>query len=170
MKSIWCPNKFQSCKPGQWPVVTNHLFLPQHRHHRRSACVEGLWEEQHRVGRSSSSSILSPFLPPHYVTLMKHRKNCECCHHHSVFKGHNAIVHIVVLNCQKCNQCLKCQVSGHKVGLLHTWLYNYLIYLVRFSSSFQSTWGAPWSYKGKPLCTKGDVLPIILHTQWPDKC
>merc|ERR1712051_50630 len=44
----------------------------------------------------------------------KHRKNCECCHHHSVFKGHNAIVHIVVLNCQKCNQCLKCQVSGHQ--------------------------------------------------------
>ena len=44
----------------------------------------------------------------------KHRKNCECCHHHSVFKGHNIIVHIVVLNCQKCNQCLKCQVSGHK--------------------------------------------------------
>ena len=34
---------------------------------------------------------------------IKHRKNCECCHHHSVFKGHNAIVHIVVLNCQKCN-------------------------------------------------------------------
>ena len=46
--------------------------------------------------------------------LCKHRKNCECCHHHSVFKGHNVIVHIVVLNCQKCNQCLKCQVSGHK--------------------------------------------------------
>ena len=44
----------------------------------------------------------------------KHRKNCECCHHHSVFKGHNVIVHIVVLNCQKCNQCLKSQVSGHK--------------------------------------------------------
>ena len=33
----------------------------------------------------------------------KHRKNCECCHHHSLFKGHNVIVHIVVLNCQKCN-------------------------------------------------------------------
>ena len=49
----------------------------------------------------------------------KHRKNCECCHHHSIFKGHNVIVHIVVLNCQKCNQCLKCQVSGHKsLGLL----------------------------------------------------
>ena len=44
----------------------------------------------------------------------KHRKNCECCHHHSLFKGHNVIVHIVVLNCQKCNQCLKCHVSGHK--------------------------------------------------------
>ena len=27
----------------------------------------------------------------------KHRKNCECCHHHSVLKGHNVIVHIVVL-------------------------------------------------------------------------
>ena len=45
---------------------------------------------------------------------VKHRKNCECCHHHSLFKGHNAIVHIVVLNCQKCNQCLECHVSGHK--------------------------------------------------------
>ena len=45
---------------------------------------------------------------------LKHRKNCECCPHHSVFKGHNVIVHIVVLNCQKYNQCLKCQVSGHK--------------------------------------------------------
>ena len=21
--------------------------------------------------------------------LFKHRKNCECCHHHSLFKGHN---------------------------------------------------------------------------------
>ena len=46
--------------------------------------------------------------------MVKHRKNCECCHHHSLFKGHNVIVHIVVLNCQKCYQCLKCHVSGHK--------------------------------------------------------
>ena len=47
-------------------------------------------------------------------------KNCVSCHHHCVFKGHNVSVHIVVLNCQKCNQCLKCQVSsGHKyLGLL----------------------------------------------------
>ena len=50
----------------------------------------------------------------HREHISKHRKNCECCHHHSVFKSHNVIVHIVVLNCQKCNQCLKCQVSGHK--------------------------------------------------------
>ena len=28
--------------------------------------------------------------------------------------GNNVIVDIVVLNCQKCNQCLICQVSGHK--------------------------------------------------------
>ena len=45
--------------------------------------------------------------------LLKDRKNCECCHK-SAFKGHNVIVHIVVLNCQKCNQCPKCQVSGNK--------------------------------------------------------
>ena len=49
----------------------------------------------------------------------KHRKNCECCPRHSLFKGQNVIVNIVVLNCQKCNQCLKCQVSAHKsLGLL----------------------------------------------------
>ena len=50
----------------------------------------------------------------YYILIRKHRKNCECCHHHSIFKGHNVIVYIVVLNCQKCNQCLKCQVSGHE--------------------------------------------------------
>ena len=50
---------------------------------------------------------------------LKHRKNCECCHHHSLFKGHNVTVNIVVLKFQKWNQCLKCQVSGHKfLGLL----------------------------------------------------
>ena len=32
----------------------------------------------------------------------------------TLFKGHNIIVNIVVSNCQKCNQCLRCQVSGHK--------------------------------------------------------
>ena len=46
--------------------------------------------------------------------MIKHRKNCKYCHHHSLFKGHNVNVNIVVLNCQKSNQCLKCQVSGHK--------------------------------------------------------
>ena len=34
------------------------------------------------------------------------------CHHHSLFKGHNVNVKIVVLNCQKCNQCLKSQVTS----------------------------------------------------------
>ena len=29
--------------------------------------------------------------------------------------GHKIIVNIVVLDCQQCNQCLKCQVSGHKI-------------------------------------------------------
>ena len=45
---------------------------------------------------------------------LKHRKNCECCPRHSLFKGHKVIVNIVVLNCQQC-QCLKCQVLGHKI-------------------------------------------------------
>ena len=47
-----------------------------------------------------------------YMINMKHRKNCECCPRHSLFKGHNVIVNIVVLNCQKCNQCLKCQLTS----------------------------------------------------------
>ena len=52
-------------------------------------------------------------------TFKKHRKTCECCPRHSLFKGHNVNVNIVVLNCQKCDQCLKCQVSSHKsLGLL----------------------------------------------------
>ena len=34
---------------------------------------------------------------------------------HSLFKGHKVIANNVVLNCQQCNQCLKCQVSGHKI-------------------------------------------------------
>ena len=47
------------------------------------------------------------------------RKNCECCPRHSLFKGHNEIVDIVVLNCKKCIQWHKCQVSGNKfLGLL----------------------------------------------------
>ena len=45
-----------------------------------------------------------------YHIQAKHRKNCECCCHHSLFKGHKVIVNNVVLNCQQCNQCLKCQV------------------------------------------------------------
>ena len=50
-----------------------------------------------------------------YIILGKHRKNCECCPRHSLFKSHKVIVYYVVLNCQQSNQCLKCQVSGHKI-------------------------------------------------------
>ena len=44
---------------------------------------------------------------------LKHRKNCECCPCHSLFKGHKVIVYIIVLNCQQCKQFLefKCQVT-----------------------------------------------------------
>ena len=47
------------------------------------------------------------------TSVLKHCKNCKCCPRHSLFKGHKVIVDIVVLNCQQCNQCLKCQVSSH---------------------------------------------------------
>ena len=50
---------------------------------------------------------------------LKHCKNCKCCPRHPLYKGHNAILNIVVLNCQKCKQCLKCQVSGHRTP--HCW-------------------------------------------------
>ena len=60
-----------------------------------------------------------PFAPFNEINVLKHRKNCECCPRHSLFKGHNVNVKIAVLNCQKCNQCLKWQASGHKsLGLL----------------------------------------------------
>ena len=55
---------------------------------------------------------------------LKHHKNCECCPRHSLFKGHKVIVEstinnvdIVVLNCQQCNQCLKCQVTRFSKNL-----------------------------------------------------
>ena len=69
------------------------------------------------------------FKTPHWDFSLKHRKNCECCPRHSLFNGHNVIVNIVVLNCQKCNQCLKCQVSGHKSqGLLFEGVENMKIF------------------------------------------
>ena len=69
----------------------------------------------------------------------KHRKNCECCHHHSVFKGHNVIVHSVVLNCQKCNQCLKCQVSGHK-NFQKIWKLSKNLKTFQKSEKFSKIW------------------------------
>ena len=39
-------------------------------------------------------------IPPGRV-VQNCRKNCECCHHHSLFKGHDVNVDIVVLNYQK---------------------------------------------------------------------
>ena len=47
------------------------------------------------AGGGTRSSLVAGEIP------MKHRKNCECCHHHSLIKGHNVNVDIVVLNCQK---------------------------------------------------------------------
>ena len=38
-----------------------------------------------------------------FLWKLTHRKSCECCPRHSLFKGHNVNVNIVVLNCQKCN-------------------------------------------------------------------
>ena len=67
------------------------------------------WSETYNVCHSSA-----PWWGWLWCKWEKHRKNCECCHHHSLFKGHNVIVHIVVFNCQKCNQCLNSQVSSFR--------------------------------------------------------
>ena len=64
----------------------------------------------HQCSRISTKINYKPSL--HRSDIKKHRKNCECCHHHSLFKGHNVNVNTIVLKCQKCNQCHKCQVSG----------------------------------------------------------
>ena len=51
-----------------------------------------------------------PSIDPQYISkainlnneaLVKHRKNCNCYTLHSLFKGHNINVNIVVLACQK---------------------------------------------------------------------
>ena len=77
------------------------------------------WTSLHRPFEWIQTSLGSPFLIETSQLCWrsseeKHRKNCECCPRHSLIRGHNVIVNIVVLNCQKCNQCLKCQVSYHK--------------------------------------------------------
>ena len=68
---------------------------------------------------SSSESFLIAFLTvsqePPFPRLSgdcKHRKNCECCPVSQLIVRYWMIVWIQVLNCQKCNQCLKCQVSN----------------------------------------------------------
>ena len=48
--------------------------------------------------------ITSQIFRKSFVHNTKHCKNWECCPRHSLFKGHNVIVNIVVLNCQKQNQ------------------------------------------------------------------
>ena len=95
-------------------------------------CSDG-WKSKREGGTCNCLKSISPnwyyflfskiskwnsLLPQHRQSwIKKHCKNCGCCPHHSLFKGHN--VNIVVLNCQTCNQCLKCQVSDHESrGLL----------------------------------------------------
>ena len=56
---------------------------------------------------------------------------------HFLFKGHNVIVNIVVHNCQRCNQCLKCQVSEHKPQ------------------------GLPWNFLESLICLFSENLKII---------
>ena len=78
----------------------------QHCFTQKVCVLHALYHQMHRLFVKSTNFV-------------KHCKNCECCPRHSLFKGHNVNVNIAVLNCQKCNQCLKCQVLGHKsLGLL----------------------------------------------------
>ena len=106
---------------GAWKLVLSLGRIERHPGNKTAHDFKDYGEKGMFLWPRSSMTLISRGLDfffsvgrgrPWYFS--KHRKNCECCHHHSLFKGHNVIVHIVVLNCQKCNQCLKCHVSGHK--------------------------------------------------------
>ena len=46
---------------------------------------------------------------------LRESKNCECCHQHSLFKGHNVNVNIVVLNYEnEIRVLLSCQETAKK--------------------------------------------------------
>ena len=45
------------------------------------------------------------------VQVRKHRKNCECCPVSQLIDRKQRLLLIQVLNCQYCNQCLKCHKS-----------------------------------------------------------
>ena len=83
----------------EWPAGYQLYLLDDH-----DADVEGAETptEQKCGGQEKVLEMLTHF---------KHHKNCECCPCH-LFKV-TMSAEIVALNCQKCNQCLKCQVSGH---------------------------------------------------------
>ena len=104
-----------------WPMFSGGVwrFSGNERSHAgQSPCqelhVQVLWKgkivlNQNYISETDLSTVCITNIK------YKHRKNCECCPCHSLFKGHKVIVSIVVLNCQHCNQCLKCQASGHKI-------------------------------------------------------
>ena len=106
---------------SKWSKLWSMIKFPNLTYWRETQASHPWWPPRSRPGgcsrggsRRCSWSSRASFKSMLSARKSKHRKNCECCHHHSLFKGHNVIVHIVVLNCQKCNQCLKCHVSGHK--------------------------------------------------------
>ena len=61
-------------------------------------------------------SYFSLFSPPSpkmgdQMVNYKHRKNCECCPVSQLIVRKQRLLLIYVLNCQYCNQCLKCHKS-----------------------------------------------------------
>ena len=109
-------------------------------------CIECLWDRitstrvLHNYGHCQKGRNCSKQLIPFFTDIfLKHRKNCECCHHHSVFKGQDVIVHIDVLICQKCNQCLKCQVSGHN-NFQKIWQLSKNLTTFKKSENFPNIW------------------------------
>ena len=85
----------------------------------------------------------------HVICMQQHwkwskSKNCECCHHHSLFKGHNVNVNTVVLNCPKCNQCHKCQVlrmfSKCHDNFPKIWKFSENLKIFKNSENFPKIW------------------------------
>ena len=71
---------------------------------------------EHAFGESAFGELSNNYRqkPLFFHENKKHRKNCKCCPLHSLFNGHIVSVNTVLLNCQKCNLCLKCPISGQK--------------------------------------------------------
>ena len=110
LMSLWCYNKMltKSHIPSKYEsfsekLATKHIYkssfsLPLSGGEKLAKCkihVNAAKATRTSMHEISFSSWLLPACCNYFQftgSCFKHRKNCECCHHHSLFKGHNVIV------------------------------------------------------------------------------